>query len=171
MLFKKHGASDFTWIDPKDIVTAQWVRMKCTFGCGNYGKHACCPPYVPSVPECRQFFDEYETGVIFHFTIAFENREDRRAWAVNTNRSLLDLERDIFLDGNRKTFLLPANSCNLCDQCGGTKDACRNQAVARPTPEGMAIDVYSTVRRYGLPIQVLKDRTRTENRYAFLLIE
>ncbi len=24
---------DFKWIDPQEIVVAQWVRMKCEFGC------------------------------------------------------------------------------------------------------------------------------------------
>ncbi|MCJ7619933.1 MAG: DUF2284 domain-containing protein, partial [Anaerolineae bacterium] len=51
-LFKKHGYTDFKWIEPKDIVVAQWVRLKCTFGCGEYGRNAACPPNVPSVEEC-----------------------------------------------------------------------------------------------------------------------
>jgi predicted metal-binding protein len=170
-LFRKNGADDFTWIVPGEIVTGQWVRMKCTFGCGNYGRHACCPPHMPSVAECRQVFDEYEEGVIFHFPVAIENPDDRRAWSKKTNQHLLDLERDVFLEGYQKVFLLPASSCALCDECAGTKNDCRNPASARPTPEGMAIDVYSTVRKYDLPIHVLTDRAQTVNRYAFLLIE
>jgi predicted metal-binding protein len=42
-LIRKHGYSDFRWIDPKEIVVAQWVRMKCRFGCPDYGQNACCP--------------------------------------------------------------------------------------------------------------------------------
>ena len=30
-----HNFTDFKWIDPKEIVVAQWVRVKCTFGCGD----------------------------------------------------------------------------------------------------------------------------------------
>jgi len=45
-LFKKHRFTDFKWIDPEKIVVSQWVRMKCTFGCGNFGRNACCPPNV-----------------------------------------------------------------------------------------------------------------------------
>jgi predicted metal-binding protein len=48
-LFVKHGYTDFRWIDAKEIVVAQWVRMKCMFGCGEFGRNACCPPNVPSV--------------------------------------------------------------------------------------------------------------------------
>jgi hypothetical protein len=35
----------------------------------------------------------------------------------------------------------------------------------------MAVDVFSTVRQIGYPIQVLVDYSQTMNRYAFLLIE
>jgi hypothetical protein len=35
----------------------------------------------------------------------------------------------------------------------------------------MAMDVFSTVRRIGYPIEVLADYRQAMNRYAFLLIE
>ena len=36
----EHGYTDYCWINPADIVVAQWVRMKCTFGCAEYGRNA-----------------------------------------------------------------------------------------------------------------------------------
>jgi predicted metal-binding protein len=170
-VFNKYGITDFRWIDPKDIVTAQWVRTKCMFGCKNYGKHACCPPNVPSVSECRQLFNEYESGVIFHFAIAVEKPEDRYFWAREMNQTLWFVEREVFLQGYQKVLLLPMSSCGLCEECTGVKEDCKNPKMARPTPEAMAIDVYSTVRRYDLPIEVLTNYKQTMNKYAFLLIE
>jgi hypothetical protein len=38
-------------------------------------------------------------------------------------------------------------------------------------PEGLAVDVFSTVRKLGYPIQVLPDYKQTMNRYSFLMIE
>jgi hypothetical protein len=35
----------------------------------------------------------------------------------------------------------------------------------------MAMDVFSTVKKIGYPIEVLADYDRAMNRYAFLLIE
>jgi hypothetical protein len=35
----------------------------------------------------------------------------------------------------------------------------------------MAIDVYTTVRKAGYPIQVLSDYAQEMNRYAFLLVD
>jgi len=170
-IFNKYECTDFKWIDPKEIVTAQWVRIKCKFGCGNYGKKSCCPPNMPPVSECRQFFDEYTNGVIFHFSNAFNKPEDRHEWGRRINRGLLSVEKEVFLSGYQKTFLFFMASCSFCEECTSVKEHCQDYRSARPTPEGMAVDVYSTVRKYGFPIQVLTDYTQTVNKYAFLLIE
>jgi predicted metal-binding protein len=185
VVFKEHGYSDFKWIKPKDIVVANWVRMKCAYGCATYGRNASCPPNVPSVSECRQFFDEYSTAAIFHFAHSLEKPEDRREWGREIDTRLLKLERDVFLSGYPKTFLLFADICRLCNGCRGDKDysapgsarparervQCKNPKSARPTPEAMAVDVFSTASQCGYPIEVLTDYAQQMNRYALLLIE
>lgn len=170
-LFEKHGYKDFKWIEPRDIIVSQWVRLKCMYGCPDYGTNASCPPNVPSVSECRQFFDEYSTAVTFHFKKTFEKPEDRHAWSKGVNQALLKLERELFLAGYRKAFLLTMDSCSICADCPGTRGECKSPKLARPTPESMAVDVYATVRQYGYPIEVLRDYSEQMNRYAFLMIE
>jgi len=170
-LFIKHGYTDFKWIDPKQIVVAQWVRMKCEFGCAGYGKSAACPPNNPSVSECRQFFDEYSSAVVFHFEKQVAKPEDRHPWSRKVNLGLSKLEREVFLSGYRKAFLLFMDSCPLCDECAGRREDCKNRKMMRPSPEGMAVDVFATVRQFGFPIQVLADCSQAMNRYAFLLVE
>jgi len=170
-LFAQHGYTDFRWIKPEDIVVSQWVRMKCTFGCGEYGRNATCPPNVPSVSECRRFFDEYSAAVIFHFERKVEKPEDRHAWSRGVNQELVKLEKTVFLAGYQKAFLLYMDSCCICAECPGKREECKNPRSARPSPESMAIDVFTTVRQYGYPIGVLSDYSQAMNRYAFLLIE
>jgi predicted metal-binding protein len=170
-LFIQHGYTDFKWIDPQDLVVSQWVRMKCTFGCGNYGKNASCPPNTPSVAECRQFFSEYRTAVIFHFEKKVDRPEDRHTWSNEVNQELLRVERAIFLAGYEKAFLLFMDSCAMCSDCPGRRTKCKNPRAARPSPESMAVDVFSTVRKYGYPIEVLSEYDQAMNRYAFLFIE
>ncbi len=170
-LFAKHGYTDFRWIDPKKIVVAQWVRMKCMFGCGEFGRNAACPPNVPSVPECRQFFEGYTRAAVFHFAKTVDAPEDRHEWTRGVNAGLVALERAVFLAGHQKAFLLAMDSCGLCEECAGVREECKVPRSARPTPEGMAVDVFSTVRRIGYPIEVLTDYRQAMNRYAFLMIE
>lgn len=170
-MFRGHGYDDYQWIDPKGIVVAQWARMKCMFGCKNYGKCGTCPPNTPSVSESKDFFRGYKTGVVFHFAKRVDRPEDRFAWTREVNKKLLELEREVFLSGYYKAFLLFMDSCNLCESCPGVREKCQNPKLARPTPESMAVDVYETVRKIGYPIDVLYDYSQEMNRYAFLLIE
>ena len=170
-LFAQHGYTDFRWIVPQEIVVSHWVRMKCTFGCDSYGQNATCPPNVPSVSECRQFFDEYTLAAILHFAKAVDKPEDRHAWSRGVNQELLKLERAVFWAGHERAFLLFMDSCCLCTECAGVRSECKKPRSARPSPESMAVDVFTTARKCGYPIEVLLDYSQTMYRYAFLLID
>ena len=169
-LFFEHNYSDFKWINGKDIIVSQWVRVKCTFGCSNFGKKGSCPPNVPSVSECRNFFNEYNDIAIFHFEKSFEKPKERFKWSKKINFDLLKLEKEVFLMGYHKTFLLFMDECCICEECTGTRIECKNKEASRPCSESFAMDVYTTVRNCGYPIEVLKNYNQTMDRYAFLLI-
>ncbi|OGD18762.1 MAG: metal-binding protein [Candidatus Aminicenantes bacterium RBG_13_59_9] len=170
-LFHKHGFMDFRWIDPKKIVVGQWVRLKCMFGCDGYGKTATCPPNVPSVAECERFFREYRRAAVFHLAKKVAKPEARFAWTRGVSRKLRKLEREVFLSGHVKAFLLVMDSCNICSACSDALETCKQPRLARPTPEAMAMDVFTTVRSLGYPIEVLSRYDQTMNRYAFLLVD
>jgi predicted metal-binding protein len=170
-LFKARGFDDFRWIEASSIVVAQWVRLKCQFGCPEYGKTGSCPPNTPSVAECERFFREYKRAVVFHFFKKVDKPEDRRAWSREINSRLLELEREVFLSGRVKAFLLFMDSCSLCPTCAGSRAGCRNPKKSRPGADAMAMDVYSTVLKAGYPIEVLPEFDRAMNRYAFLLVD
>jgi predicted metal-binding protein len=170
-MFERHGFGDFKWLDPKKIVVAQWPRMKCLYGCNEYGKTPTCPPNAPSVAECERFFREYRWAVLFHFEKEVARPEDRSAWTRKLNLRLLKLERDVFLSGHEKAFLLFLDSCNICTECPGKREVCKQPKMARPTADALAVDVYTTVRQAGYPIAVLSRYDQAMNRYAFLLIE
>jgi predicted metal-binding protein len=170
-VFQHHDCADFRWIDPQIIVVAQWVRMKCMFGCGDYGQNAACPPNVPPVSDCERFFREYTQAVIFHFEKKLDNPDDRHKWTKQISTQLLDIERAVFLAGYQKAFLLFPDNCHICGKCPGKREECKHPKQSRPTPEALGMDVYATVRAAGYPIQVLADYAQAMNRYAFLLVE
>jgi len=170
-VIRRHGLDDYRWINPREIVVSRWVRMKRMYGCGEYGRTAACPPFVPSVEECERFFREYRIGVVFHFRKSMERPEDRFAWTRKVNLKLLELEKEVFCSGFQKAFLLFLDSCNICEECSGARETCKEPRKARPTPEAMSVDVFSTVRKWGYPLEVLSAYTEAMNRYAFLLVE
>jgi predicted metal-binding protein len=170
-IFLKFGFQDYKFMDPHQIVVGHWVRQKCRFGCVEYGHNASCPPNTPPVEECRALFCDYTRAAVFRFEKQVDKPEDRHAWSKGVNSKLVDLEREVFLRGYYKAFLLAMDSCSLCGECTGQRETCRIPRRARPSPESMAVDVYATVRSIDYPIQVLEDYTKAMNRYAFLLID
>ncbi len=169
--FLEFGLADFKWLSGSDIVVAEWVRMKCMYGCGTYGKGGCCPPNTPPVVDCKAFFNNYDEAAVFHFAKSVDKPEERYAWTRDLDKKLLEVERRLFLNGYYKVFLLFVDDCHLCAKCAGLRSDCKNPKLARPSPESMAVDVYATVRKLGYPIEVLSDYHKEMNRYAFLLID
>ncbi len=161
---------DFRWVSAKDISVAQWVRVKCEFGCSSYGSGT-CPPNTPSVEECRNFFEEYSTAVVIRLTKTADKENYPSSWSRRMTNRLLNLERQVFLLGFPKTFLLNQTCCGVCNECVGNRHDCIDKKNARPSPEAFAVDVYKTVRNVGLEINVVKEPSGVMNRIAILLIE
>ncbi|MBU4440252.1 MAG: DUF2284 domain-containing protein [Firmicutes bacterium] len=170
-IFLDKQFTDFKWIASDQIKVAQWVRIKCMYGCASYGKKSACPPNTPSVPDCREFISEYKTAVIFHFREKIDNDKMLLQWCKATNKELLRIEKEIFLLGYHKAFALLVDECNFCSDCVSERTGCKNKKIARPCTEAMAIDVYGTVRELDYPIAVLADKNETMNRYGILLID
>ena len=170
-LIVKHRFEEYKWLNAKDIIVAQWVRFKCMFGCRSYGQKASCPPNTLSVNECREFINDFEKAIIFHFAVKLERPEDRYEYCTRLNERLLDLEREIFLAGYYKAFLLFLDECRLCKECKKLRNKCEDKRRSRPTAEGLGVDVFTTARNCGYPIEVLQDFDKVMNRYAFILIE
>ena len=167
----ENGYEDFRWVSGEDVVVSQWPRFKCMFGCPTYGKKGTCPPSVPSIVECREFFKEYKQIAVIHLNKKLDHPDDRKEWSKKTNIDLLKLEKAAFLSGYPKAFLLFMDECRICEDCPGSRFECKNLQLARPCPEALGVDVFATVRKMGFPIEVLTDYEQEMNRYSFLMVE
>ena len=150
---KEAGASDAKKVDIASVKLAAWPRMKCQFGCPNYGKTLCCPPYTPELPFMKQFIGEYKNGIIIQYTVTL-TEEDCKDWTkVDTGVTngllevLLKVERSAMLKNYYKAFALKAGRCRLCETCN--LKHCVHPLEARPSLEACGIDVRSEERRVG----------------------
>lgn len=155
------GAADAKVIAPKDVFTAEWVRVKCQYGCDGYGEHLTCPPFSPTPQQTRRILDEDEAAVLVHY--------DSEAWE-DVKEIVVTLEREAFLAGYYKTLGLGSGPCTLCDSCDVQK-RCRHPEEARPSMEACGIDVYRTARAAGFPIEVVRDYSCPQNYYGLLLLQ
>ena len=48
---------DLREISAGDVVVANWVRLKCRYGCQAYGRHLGCPPYSPTPEETQRVLE------------------------------------------------------------------------------------------------------------------
>ena len=154
------GAADAKLISADTVVTAQWVRLKCQFGCSGFGQFLTCPPYSPTPEKTAQVLREYQTALLVH-----ANERGR------ITPLLIRLERQAFLDGYYKALALGAGPCELCKSCHPEESDCRHPEKARPAMEACGIDVYQTARNNGMPIEVVTRSTSRQNYYGLLLLE
>lgn len=153
------GALHATLITPRSVVTADWVRLKCQYGCDGYGSSLTCPPHSPAPAQTRRVLDCYRRALLIHGDATVEIR-----------KMMVPLEREAFLAGFYKAFAFSCGPCNLCATCAFDK-GCRHADEARPAMEASGIDVYATARAAGLPIEVVTGPRCAQNYYGLLLLD
>jgi len=153
------GALHAKIIKPSRVTTAQWVRLKCQYGCGGYGKRLTCPPYSPSHEQTRRMLDEYRRILLVHSSPGKIVRE-----------IVITLEREAFLAGYYKAFAIGCGPCGQCKPCSLEK-GCLHPRLSRPAMEACGIDVFATARGAGLPIDTVASRDEPQNHYSLLLID
>jgi predicted metal-binding protein len=154
-----HGAARLRRVNPRQIPTAEWVRLKCQFGCDGYGQCLTCPPYAPTPDQTRRLLDGYSTGFLIYW-----------GHEAGGRKALAQMERQAFLKGWHKAFAMGSGPCELCRECD-LEGPCAHPSQARPSMEACGIDVFQTARNAGFPIQVVACRRGVPDFYSLLLLE
>ncbi len=158
------GVDGVKVVDPFSIVTAEWVRMKCQFGCPGFGTSLCCPPHTPTPEVTRRVIDSYEKAVLL------QRRLKRGERSKGFNETVFRLEIEIFLDGYYKALSLGSGPCRLCKECD-PKGVCKHGYEARPSMEACGIDVFKTARGNGFPIDVVRSHEEERDIFGVILVE
>lgn len=163
------GVDVATAVTADDVVAAEWVRMKCLYGCDEPGVRRTCPPNLPPVSVTRQLLSEYRRAVLLEVGPArgreHSDREGRRL-----NDAARALERELFLAGYHKAWTMGAGPCEICDACTQGLE-CPTPAEARPSMEACGIDVFTTVRGAGRAIEVVRDEDDEYRFFALVLVD
>ena len=156
---RKAGALEAKVIPAESVVTANWVRYKCQYGCDGYGACLTCPPYSPTPEQTAKIVAEYKTGILLH-----------GSEHVNLTRIAAELEREIFLSGYYRAIAFGSGPCRFCDQCN-LHEGCRHPALARPSMESAGVDVFQTARNNGFTIKVAACHESKSDYFALVLVE
>lgn len=146
----------------EDIAFDSRTLLKCMFGCADWGRNHTCPSRANNVSlaEYKEMLSRYQWGVIVH-----------AADKSLSQKISLALESRAFHDGYYFAFSL--SDCALCGKCAATENApCRFPRMARPAFHSVGIDVFKTVRGFGLPICTLEHpETEAQNWYSAVFVE
>lgn len=132
------------------------TRLKCMWGCPGWGKCKC--------QDLISFDDAVRTVKKYNKILLLHTHDKHLLYKI-----AMEVERKAFLDGNYFAFSL--SECLNCAECATPETRpCNNPKARRPSEHFMGIDVYSTVRKLGLPIKVVQSKEEEQNRYTFVLI-
>jgi predicted metal-binding protein len=163
------GAGAATPMGTQDVVVAEWVRLKCLYGCDDVGTYRTCPPNAPPVEQIRRVVGEFERAILLEagpFVGAEKSDDESR----RLNEAGLALERELFLAGFHKAWLMGAGPCDFCGACTRGDD-CPTPERARPSMEGCGVDVYATARNAGRQIDVVRSREDDYRFFALVLVD
>jgi len=149
------GASNAKVIPVSSIVIDERVRLKCLVPlCDKYNQNLMCPPNLPSVEEFRKSIKKYSNALFVQLAFQKKRRISKteiRRYGLRLHKIIHQLEREAFSSGYPLAAGLIGGSCKLCRRCVGPNHPCRHPLMARPSIEGMGIDVIQTANRIGLP--------------------
>ncbi len=171
---RQYGLESILPFDTKKITVAQWVNMKCRYGCSQYNANWSCPPATPDLSEVHKILSEYSTALL---TVGNQNRNDfykdsnrNRTDQVKYWKGIVSLERMLFLQGYDKAFSLVSGACSLCKKCAYPL-ACKFPMEKRPTVESFYIDLVGTLKNLGIEARVAMKLNETFKYYSIILLD
>jgi len=148
------GATKAKVIPVSSIIIDERVRLKCLVPlCDKYNQNLMCPPNLPPVVEFQKSLKKYSKALFVQ--LAWENKgkvskTEARKHALRLHKIIHELEKNAFYLGFPLAAGLIGGSCKLCRKCIGPTGSCRHPLMARPSIEGMGIDVIQTAKKIGL---------------------
>jgi len=170
----KYHIDEVFLINTQDICVAEWVQLKCKYGCKKFGKSWCCPPETPTPDQTKTLLNEYTKAMLLcgstRSTHFYRDNHQKRRKQVHVWKGTVAIERQLFLSGHYKAFALVAENCALCKDCLYPDD-CRFPTDRRPSVESFSIDVFQTLKNIGKSFQIAKAVGDEHNYYSIILLE
>ncbi len=171
---KKYGLESILPFNVEKIVIANWVGLKCRYGCSQFNSNWSCPPATPDISEVRDLLTEYSIALMLigsqQCSEFYRDTNKNRAKQVRYWKGSVTLERQLFLEGYDKAFSLVSGACSLCKKCAYPEN-CRFPMEKRPTVESLSIDLVGTLKNIGIATQVALNLKESFKYYSIILLD
>jgi len=166
------GADDSMLIPAGQVVVDERVRLKCMVPrCHLYGSSPNCPPYTPDTETMKKVIAKYNWAVLVKNDVRpVEDFADQKKWLKNhekhqrkTHDIVGAVESRAFNDGYYFAVGFSAGGCKTA-LCSGLvcqfvdSGRCRFPLKARPSMEGVGIDVFRLAVKAGWDVYPIASR-------------
>lgn len=151
-----HAALD---LDPAVIRSEAWVRAKCAYGCGEYGRKWSCPPHSMGSEQFRELLGGYSRALLLAGQPPLRSFQER----------LLELEKSAFLAGFKKALVFSGGPCCWCDSCPDAR--CAFPEKRRPSLESCGCDVFALAESAGIKVAPLRNSDDFVQYIGMLLVD
>jgi predicted metal-binding protein len=106
------------------------------------------------VEEFQKSLDHYSKALFVQLAVEKEgiiSKAEMGRYGISLHKMIHQLERKALSLGFPLAAGLIGGSCKLCRKCVGPSGPCRHPLIARPSIEGMGIDVIQTAKKIGIP--------------------
>lgn len=158
-LQKHNSYAEGIFIDPKDLVFEENVKMNC-FYCGKYGSNWRCPPNLPQI-DYKKMMSEFNGGLFVVLKYDNFSKDEyetiRNDSSVILHKLLLSLEKWMWNHNSSTALSFIGGSCKLCKGgCG--KDKCNNPYMSRSPLEAIGVNIVKSAKKYGIDISFPTDK-------------
>lgn len=135
------GASQARLLDPEAIRFDRRSLLKCRFGCNRWGKYWTCQPHIGmSMEEFQESLKQYSSALVIESSDPL----------IGQNVTV-EIEKIAMLEYGAQ-FAFGLCLCVLCEQCA-YPEPCKFPHRARPSMDGLGIDVVKTVEQLGFQVE------------------
>ncbi len=156
---------DYKVFEMDTLLVTPKVRLKCMYGCKNFGFQRKCPPNDTLSPEqCKLYLKDYSHAILLRFV-------PDQAFNVppHVQTILLELEKKAMLSNFRFALAIFPTHCHQCDSCLIDQE-CGNPLQARPSVSSLCIDIMGTLENLGLQQKILQSKDHPQEFYYIGLV-
>lgn len=135
------GATDARLVETSAIVMDKRALLKCRYGCNRWGKYWTCQPHMGmDYEEFQEMLSKYFEALII------QSRDPKVGQEVT-----VQLEKTAMLEYGAM-YAFGMCLCVMCEECS-YPEPCRYPHLARPSMDGLGIDIAETVEPLGFKVE------------------
>ena len=171
---EKYGLTEIIPLTTDKIVVAEWVHLKCKYGCSQFNTSWCCPPVTLDYEKTKNLMKEYSLALLLvgrtRRVDFYRNNQRKRVRQLRGWKGTVSIERLLFMEGFYKAFSLVGEGCALCKTCAYPEN-CRFPREKRPSLESFSIDVMGTLKAINIVPKVATSINDHYCYYSLILLE